>query len=85
MQFFLKKSAGRRVAHRDDIRSPLTISILQSDTEFKKEFSLALNDADAEQFVSELLQDNPRRLHEMVAQNPLVGTRVFHWTVRLAS
>ena len=33
--------------------------------------------------MSEFLQDNPRRLHELVAQNPLVGARVFHWTVRL--
>ena len=32
-----------------DIRSPLTISILQSDTEFKNEFSFVLNDAAAEQ------------------------------------
>ena len=52
--------------------------ILHRGTVFKKEFSVALNDGDADQYVSELLQDNPRRLHEMVAHNHVVGTRVSH-------
>ena len=33
--------------------------------------------------MDEFLIENPRRLHELVNRDPLVATRVFHWTVRL--
>ena len=33
--------------------------------------------------MSEFLDQHPRSLHELVASDPLVGTRVFHWTVKL--
>ena len=34
-------------------------------------------------FAFNIYQENPRRLHEIVVSDPLVATRVFHWTVRL--
>ena len=40
-------------------------------------------DAEKEQYVTELLGTHPRKLHELVAQNPIVGTKCFHWTVKL--
>ena len=40
-------------------------------------------DAEAESYMADFLKDNPRRLHELVAANPLAATRCFHWTVRL--
>ena len=42
-----------------------------------------MSDAETEAYVAEMLQEHPRRLHEFVAANPLVGARCFHWTVRL--
>ena len=33
--------------------------------------------------MSDFLRDDPRRLHSLVAGNPLAATRCFHWTVRL--
>ena len=42
-----------------------------------------MSDAAAAAYVSELLRDDVRRLHSLVAANPLAATRCFHWTVRL--
>jgi len=66
-----------------DIRSPLTLSLLPGDVRFEKVFSLDLSDVEAQQYMQDFLQDNPRKLHELVAGNPLAATRCFYWTVRL--
>ena len=66
-----------------DIRSPITMTLLQDDTSFKKEFSLDLSDADTDEFIKEFIHENPRRLHQLVAANPLAATRCFHWTLKL--
>jgi len=66
-----------------DIKSPLTISLLQNDMQFEKQFSLDWGDAETEAYIATVLKDNPRRLHEAVASNPLAATRCFHWTVKL--
>ena len=66
-----------------DIKSPLTISLLQNDAHFEKRFSLDWSDAGTEQYICEVLKANPRRLHEAVAANPVAATRCFHWTVKL--
>ena len=66
-----------------DIKSPLTISLLQNDMEVEKQFSLDWQDAQTEAYIVDFLKDNPRRLHEAVASNPLAATRCFHWTVKL--
>ena len=66
-----------------DIRSPLTVLLLQEDFETEKRFSLDLSDEEAKTYLDEYLIENPRRLHGLVNRDPLVATRVFHWTVRL--
>ena len=66
-----------------DIRSPITLVLLQADAKFERAFSLDLDDASAEEYMREFLVEHPRRLHQLVAGNPLVATRCFHWTVRL--
>ena len=66
-----------------DIRSPITLCLLQDDVRFEKEFSLDLSDAETESFLKEFVRENPRRLHEAVAANPLSATRCFHWTLKL--
>ena len=66
-----------------DIRSPITMSLLQDDIRFEKEFSLDLPDADTDEFIKEFIRENPRRLHQAVAANPLAATRCFHWTLKL--
>ena len=66
-----------------DIRSPLTICLLQNDARFEKKFSLDWSDGDTEAYIAEYLKENPRRLHAAVASNPLAATRCFHWTVKL--
>jgi len=65
------------------IRSPVTLLLLQDGKRFEKTFSLDLSDEEARVYVKDMLHKNPRRLHELVAGNPLVATRTFHWTVRL--
>ena len=42
-----------------------------------------MSDDEATQYVNEFLQGDARRLHSLVAANPLAATRCFHWTVRL--
>ena len=66
-----------------DIRSPLTVRLLQDTHQWEHRFSLDLTDEEAEEYLTTFLKDNPRRLNEYVAQDPLVGTLVFHDTVRL--
>ena len=66
-----------------DIRSPLTISLLQPDARFDKKFSLDWSDCETEEYIASYLKENPRKLHEAVASNPLAATRCFHWTVKL--
>ena len=66
-----------------DIRSPLTLSLLHGEGKIQKEFSLDFSDVEAEQYVTDLLGAHPRKLHYLVAQNPIVGTKCFHWTVKL--
>ena len=66
-----------------DIRSPITMSLLQDDIDVKKTFSLNVSDAEVDDYYSSFLSENPRRLHEAVASNPMAATLCFHWTVRL--
>ena len=66
-----------------DIRSPLTVLLVQGDAETRRPFSLEMTEAEADQWTKDFCADNPRRLHALVAQDPLVAARVFHWTVRL--
>ena len=66
-----------------DIRSALTLSLLHGDSKIQSQFSLDFTDAETEQYVADLLGAHPRKLHELVAQNPIVGTKCFHWTVKL--
>jgi len=66
-----------------DIRSPMVIALLQDDMRWERKFSLDLSDEETAEYMRSFLQENPRKLHEAVAANPLVATRVFHWTVRM--
>jgi len=66
-----------------DIRSPLTLLLLQEDFQLERKFSLDFTDQEAAEYMKDFLHQHPRRLHELVARDPLVATRVFHWTVRL--
>ena len=59
------------------------MALLHGDMRLEKQFSLDMPDADTEAYFVEFLKDQPRRLREAVAANPLVATRCFHWTVRL--
>ena len=65
------------------IKSPLSILMLQNDFKFEKKCSLDFTDAEAAKYTEEYLRQDPRRLNRLIAQDPLVATRVFHWTVRL--
>ena len=60
-----------------DIRSPVTIILLQNDVKFEKVFSLDLSDEDTAAYVASFLKENPRRLHQAVAANPLAATRCW--------
>ena len=66
-----------------DIRSPLTLTLLNSEHFHSERFSLDLPDDATEDYLKTLLGDNPRRLHEMAAQDPVAATKCFHYTVRL--
>ena len=66
-----------------DIRSPISVMLLQGDVKFEKSFSLDLPDPDTEAILADALRDNPRRLHQAIVANPLAATRCFHWTVKL--
>ena len=66
-----------------DIRSPLTVVLINREHFHVEKFSLDLPDGDTDEYFSRLLQSNPRLLHEMASQDPLAATRCFHYTVRL--
>ena len=66
-----------------DIRSPMTLLLLHGGETFHKEFSLDFSDEATEDYMRAFLRDDPRRLHRLVASDPLAATRCFHWTVRL--
>ena len=57
--------------------------MLQNDFKFEKKFSLDFRDAEAAKYTEECLRQDPRRLNRLIGQDPMVATRVFHWTVRL--
>lgn len=67
----------------NDIRSPLTLAMIDEGKFHVKHFSLDMSDADTDAYLSEMLSERPRLLHEMVAQDPVAATRCFHYTVRL--
>ena len=66
-----------------DIRSPLTIALVNHEHFHIEKFSLDLDDSETDAYFSRLLKSNSRKLHEMAAQDPLAATRCFHLTVRL--
>ena len=66
-----------------DIRSPVTLVLLQDGMRLERSFSLDLSDHEAEEYLRDFLKEHPRRLHEMVASDPLAATRCFHLTVKL--
>ena len=66
-----------------DIRSPLTLLFIHDGTPLERKFSLDFTDEEAATYMSDFLREHPRRLHSLVAANPLAATRCFHWTVRL--
>ena len=66
-----------------DIRSPLTLLFIHEDTPVKRKFSLEMSNEEVTAYMKEFLGEDPRRLHSLVAANPLAATRCFHWTVRL--
>ena len=61
-----------------DIRSPLTLTFLNSEHFRIERFSLDLPDDATEEYLRKLLGDNPRRLHEMAAQDPVAATKCSH-------
>eukprot|EP00973_Karenia_brevis_P074604 10368013-Karenia_brevis.AAC.1 len=47
-----------------DVRSPITVTLLQNDSKFDKAFSLNASEAEADACIQDFTRDNPRRLHE---------------------
>ena len=66
-----------------DIRSPVTMMLLQGSTRFEKEFSLDLGDDETDEYVRTFSQADRRRLHREVAAGPVAATYCFHWTVQM--
>ena len=66
-----------------DIRSPLTLLLLQDDFKWERTFSLDLTDDETEAIMREFMMGDPRKLHRAVVANPLAATRTFHWAVKL--
>ena len=66
-----------------DIKSSLTIALIQHDAHFTRHLSLDWSDDDTEAYIASVLKEHPRKLHEAVAANFLAATRCFHWTVKL--
>ena len=66
-----------------DIRSPVTLALTNHVDTHIERFSLDFDDAETEAYMTRLLGANPRKLHELVVQDPLAATRCFHYTVRL--
>ena len=67
----------------NDIKSPLTIAMVDKEKFHVRHFSLDLSDVSTDAYLAEMLSQRPRLLHEMVAQDPVAATRCFHYTVRL--
>ena len=63
-----------------DIRSPITLLLLQDDYRFEKRFSLDLSDSEAAEYATQFLHQDPRRLHALVVSDPMAATRCFHWS-----
>ena len=57
--------------------------LLQDNQKWEQSFSLDFSDAEAEGYLRDFLKEHPRKLHEMVAGDPMAATRCFHWTVKL--
>ena len=55
----------------------------QNDVTFERKFSLDWGDAETDAYIQSLLKDDPRRVHKLVAANPLAATLCFHRTVKL--
>ena len=66
-----------------DIRSPLTIEFTSKEHFHIERFSLDWNDSTTDAYFSELLGANPRKLHQIAAQDPVATTRCFYTTVDL--
>ena len=66
-----------------DIRSPVTLALTCHEHFHMERFSLDFDDEATEAYLARLLGEHPRRLHEIVVQDPLAATRCFHYTVRL--
>ena len=63
--------------------APLRLKFIHDGTPLERKFSLDFTDEEAATYLSDFLREHPRRLHSLVAANPLAATRCFHWTVRL--
>ena len=57
-----------------DIRSPMTLLLLHGGETFHQEFSLDFSDTATEEYMRAFLRDDPRRLHRLVASDPLAAT-----------
>eukprot|EP00959_Pyramimonas_sp_CCMP1952_P076283 1593988-Pyramimonas_sp.AAC.1 len=42
-----------------------------------------MSETEAAEWMADFNQADPRALHTLVSQDPLIAARVFHWTVRL--
>ncbi|CAK0873829.1 unnamed protein product [Prorocentrum cordatum] len=65
-----------------DIRSPLTVLLVQDGTEMQRRFSLDMSDKEAEDWMKKFQAEHPRLLHRRVAQDPYYAQHVFHSTVK---
>ncbi|CAK0894190.1 unnamed protein product, partial [Prorocentrum cordatum] len=65
-----------------DIRSPLTVLLVQDGAEMQRLFSLNMSDKEAEDWMKEFQAEHPRLLHRRVAQDPYYAQKVFHSTVK---
>eukprot|EP00973_Karenia_brevis_P045969 6366832-Karenia_brevis.AAC.1 len=54
----------------NDIKSPLTLAMVDNGRFHLRRFSLDFSDSDADAFPTETLSHRPRLLHEIVAQDP---------------
>ena len=58
------------------IKNSFLSFLVQEDGTLERKFSLDMSDAAAAAYVSELLRDDVRRLHSLVAANPLAATEL---------
>ena len=66
-----------------DIRSPLTMALVNREHFHVEQFSLDWSDDATDEYFARCLQGNSRRLHEMANQDPFAATRCFHYVVDL--